>query len=87
MRKSSSGHAGQAIERILELSADTRIARRTTAEDSPAFHKLTGAIAAYGNALALLTALPKQEEFYAVIGGCVSSECAAAVTLCTAIFF
>jgi hypothetical protein len=80
MRKSSSGHVGQAIERILELSADTQIARRTTAEDSPAFHNLTGAIAAYGNALALLTALQQQEEFYAVIGGCESSECAAAVS-------
>jgi hypothetical protein len=79
MRTSSSGHAGQAIERILEMSADTQIARRATAEDSPAFHNLTGAIAAYGKALALLTALQRQEEFYAVIGGCKSSECAAAI--------
>jgi hypothetical protein len=79
MRKPSSGYVGQAIERILELSADAQIARRTTAEDSPAFHNLTGGIAAYGNALALLTALQQQEEFYAVICGCESSECAAAV--------
>jgi hypothetical protein len=28
-----------------------------TAKDSPAFHKLTGAITAYGKTLALLTAL------------------------------
>jgi hypothetical protein len=68
MRKSSSGHASQAIERILELSADAQIARRTTAKDTSPFHNLTGAIAAYGNALALLTALRQQEEFYAVIG-------------------
>jgi hypothetical protein len=57
MRKSSSGHAGQAIERVLELSADAQITRRQTPEDSPAFHRLTGAITAYGKALALLTAL------------------------------
>ena len=80
MRKSSSGHVGQAIERILEMSADTQISRRTTAKDSPAFHNLTGQIAAYGSALALLTALQQQEEFYAVIGGYESSECAAAVS-------
>jgi hypothetical protein len=32
--------------------------------DSPAFHTLTGAIATYGKALALLTALQQREEFY-----------------------
>ena len=48
MRKSSTGHAGQAIERVLELSADAQITRRKTPKDSPAFHSLTGAIAAYG---------------------------------------
>jgi hypothetical protein len=80
MRTSSSGHAGQAIERILELSADTQIARRTTAEDSSAFHNLTGAIAAYGKTLALLAALQQREEFYTIIGECELSECAAAVS-------
>jgi len=35
--KSNAGHAGQAIERILELSAKAQIARRMTAKDSPAF--------------------------------------------------
>jgi hypothetical protein len=80
MRKSSSaGHAGQAIERILELSADAHIARRTTVKDSPAFHNLTEVIAACGNALAFLTAHQQQEEFYAVIGECEFSECAAAI--------
>jgi hypothetical protein len=65
MMKSSSG---QATQRILELSADAQIKRRMTVKDSPAFHNLTGAIAAYGKALALLTALQQREEFYAIIG-------------------
>jgi len=38
-----------------------------TAKDSPAFHKLTRAIAAYGKALALLTALQQREEFYTIV--------------------
>jgi hypothetical protein len=46
-----------AIERILELSADAHIERRQAAEDSPAFHNLTGAIVAYGKALGLLSKL------------------------------
>ena len=70
MRKSSSGHAGQAIERVLELSADAQITRRRTPKDSLAFHSLQGAIAAYGRTLALLTALQQREEFYAVIALC-----------------
>lgn len=70
MREFSSGHAGQAIERILEFSADTQIARRITNKDSAAFHNLTGAIAAYGKVLTLLTALQRREEFYAIIGEC-----------------
>ena len=57
----------KAIERIIELSADAQITRRVTAKDSPAFHNLTGAIAAYGRALALLTALQQREEFYAIV--------------------
>jgi len=57
----------KAIERIIELSADAQITRRVTAKDSPAFHNLTGAIAAYGRALALLTALQQREEFYAKV--------------------
>jgi hypothetical protein len=46
-----------AIERILELSADAQIKRRQAAEDTPAFHNLTGAIVAYGKALGLLSKL------------------------------
>lgn len=65
--KSHSSHAGQAIARIIELSADAQITRRMVAEDSATFQNLTGAIAAYGKALALLTALQQREEFYAVI--------------------
>jgi hypothetical protein len=66
--KSNSDHTGQAIQRILELSADAQITRRMVAKDSPAFHNLTGVIVAYGKTLALLTALQKREEFYAIVG-------------------
>jgi hypothetical protein len=65
--KSNSGYAGRAIERIIELSADAQITRRMTAKDSPVFHNLTGAIAAYGKALALLTALQQRDEFYTIV--------------------
>jgi hypothetical protein len=46
-----------AIERILELSAEAQVKRREAAEDSPAFHNLTGAIIAYGKALGVLSKL------------------------------
>jgi hypothetical protein len=65
--KTNSGHAERAIEQIIELSAEAQIARRMVAKDSPAFHRLSGAIAAYGKALALLTALQQREEFYTVV--------------------
>jgi len=68
MMKPNSGVANKGIERILELSADAHIRRRGTVKDSPEFHNLTGAIAAYGKALAVLTALQQREEFYAMIG-------------------
>ena len=68
MMKSSAGLVDKGIERILDLSADAQIDRREVARDSGAFHNLTGAIAAYGKALALLVALQQREEFYAVIG-------------------
>ena len=56
---------GSAIERILELSAEAQIKRRETAEDSPKFHNLTGAIVAYGKALGLLSKLEEvQAERY-----------------------
>jgi hypothetical protein len=80
MRKPSSDHTGQAIERVLELSADAQITRRKTPKDSPAFHRLTGAIAAYGKALAILTALQQREEFFAVVAQYKLSERVAVVS-------
>jgi hypothetical protein len=53
-------HTG--INRILEFSADAHIKRRQVARDSPTFHNLTGAIAAFGKVLELLTALQQPEE-------------------------
>jgi hypothetical protein len=78
MIKDNLGLANKGIERILELSADAHIRRRGTVKDSPEFHNLTGAIAAYGKALELLTALQQLEEFHAMIGlldvpGCVAA--------------
>jgi len=78
--ESNSGYARRAIERMIELSADAHIARRMTAKDSPSFHNLTGAILAYGKALALLTALQQREEFYTIVGQCEFSECVEAVS-------
>ena len=80
MMKANSGLANKGIERILELSADAHIRRRWTAKDSPEFHKLTGAIAAYGKTLAVLTELEQREEFFALIGeggipACLQTVC------------
>ena len=74
MKKPSSGQAGQATKRVLELSVDAQIIRRKTPKDSPAFHSLTGAIAAYGKTLALLTALQQREEFYSIVAQYELSE-------------
>ncbi len=68
MMKANMGLANRGIQRVLELSADAHIRRRETVKDSPEFHNLTGAIAAYGQALSLLTALQQLEEFYALFG-------------------
>jgi hypothetical protein len=78
MIKPNLGVANQAISRILELSADVHIQRQATVRDSVKFHNLTGAIAAYGKVLAILTALRHGEEFHAIIGqhevpGCVAA--------------
>ena len=80
MMKSGSGLAAKGIERVLELSADAQTNRREVAKDSPAFHNLTGTIAAYGKVLALLTALQQREEFYTIVGQYEFSECVAAVS-------
>jgi hypothetical protein len=50
----------EAIDRILELSAEAHTKRRQVAENSTTFHKLTGAVLAYGQALDLLTKLRKE---------------------------
>jgi hypothetical protein len=52
----------QAIQRILELSADAQIERRSASRNSPKFHNLAGAIAAYGKTLALLVALQERDK-------------------------
>jgi len=50
---------------IRDRSAEAQIKRRETAEDSPRFHSLTGAIVAYGKALDLLSKLEEvQAERY-----------------------
>jgi hypothetical protein len=67
MRKSKSGCAGQVMERVLDFSADAQIERRKMAKDSPAFHRLTGAISAYAKTLTILAALQQREEFLAVV--------------------
>ena len=68
MMRAYAGLTNEAIERVLELSADAHIQRRMTVKGSPEFHKLTGAIAAYGRTLAVLTELQEREEFFAMIG-------------------
>jgi hypothetical protein len=65
--KTSSGLANLAIEGVLELSADAHIQRKMAARGSLDFHRLTGAIAAYGNALAVLVELQEREELCAII--------------------
>lgn len=52
----------RAIDRILELSAEAQTKRREAAENSATFHKLTGAVLAYGQALELLTKLQKESH-------------------------
>lgn len=65
--KTNSGLANQAIEEVLELSADAHIQRKMTTRNSSDFHRLTGAITAYGNALAVLVSLQEREELCAMI--------------------
>jgi hypothetical protein len=68
MMKPNSEPADKSILRVLELSADAHIRRRGTVKDSPEFHHLTEAIAAYGKVLERLTTLQQAEEFHAMIG-------------------
>jgi len=66
--------AEKGIEMILELSADAHIQRRQTRENSSAFHKLSGTIAAYGRVLGMLTALHQREEFFFVVNHAETRE-------------
>ncbi|HUC53925.1 MAG TPA: hypothetical protein VMR90_07750 [Candidatus Cybelea sp.] len=67
MMKLDASVMDKGMERILELSADAHIRRRWVAKESPEYYNLTGAIAAYGKTLELLTALQQWEEYYAMI--------------------
>ncbi len=55
----------KAVERILELSADLQIRRRAVIYGSSTFHDFGVAIAAYGDALEVLTTLQQREEYCA----------------------
>jgi hypothetical protein len=66
MMRAKSDLANEVIGRVLQLSADAQIARRSTAKDSAAFHNLSGAIATYGKMLAILSEVRRQEEFCAL---------------------
>jgi hypothetical protein len=58
----------KAVERILELSADLQIKRRATRYGSSAFHDFSVAIAAYGDALEVLTTLQQPDEYCPTLG-------------------
>jgi hypothetical protein len=64
----SSSLLEKGIARILELSADLQIKRRATTKYSLAFHDLSIAIAAYGDVLAVLTALREQDQYSCTLG-------------------
>ncbi len=65
------------VEPLNECSNCQRMPKQQdarTPKNSPTFYSLTGAIAAYGKALALLTALQQREEFYRIISQSKLSE-------------
>ena len=72
--KPSPGIANAALKQVLELSAEAHVERRKTVMNSPPFHRLTGAIAAYGKAIGLLVALEERERFFAMIEGLDADE-------------
>lgn len=65
--KTSTGLVDFTIGRVLELSGDSHADRRMAPNGSPAFHRSTRAIAAYGSVLSFLVALQEREEFYAMM--------------------
>jgi hypothetical protein len=77
MLKTDTTLANEVILQILELSADAHIARRRIPMYSPLFHHLTGAIAAYGKVLAVLTSPRKRQEVSEMIGQLSLPECVA----------
>ena len=58
----------KAVEQILELSADLQIKRRATRNGSSAFREFSTAIAAYGDALEVLTSLQQRDEYCSNLG-------------------
>lgn len=64
--KFKSSFAEPFMEQILELSAEAQIKRRRMEKSSAAFEKLSGAIVAYGNVLALLTTFRELEALDAL---------------------
>lgn len=59
--------AEQAVEQILELSADIQIKRRATLKGSTSFREMTAAVAAYGEVLEMLTTQRQQGEAVASV--------------------
>ncbi|HEY4817729.1 MAG TPA: hypothetical protein VIH67_09900 [Candidatus Acidoferrum sp.] len=66
----------KAVKRILELSADLQIKRRTTPKYSFEHHDYGVAIAAYGEVLEVLTTLQQHDEYSPSLGllGSLESE-------------
>src|SRR5258707_15029446 len=64
----SSSLVEQAIERILEMSADLQIERMATTKYSLAFHDYSVAIAAYVKMLEMLVGLQRQVDCAASLG-------------------
>ena len=64
----SSSVVDKAVERILELSADLQIKRRAATKHTLEHHDLSVAIAAYGDALEVLTALQAEERYCSTLG-------------------
>lgn len=75
--RNANGLANEVIQGLLELSSIAHIQRRGVATDAPAFHALTGEIAAYGKVLALVAALEEREEFDPIVGQGLSESVAA----------
>ena len=59
--------AEQAVEQILELSADIQIKRRATLKGSTSFWEMSAAVAAYGEVLEMLTTLQQQDQAVASV--------------------